>query len=155
MKLDTREAQEALRQMIADGRRCYPVESCGLVFEGPAGVRAEPVENVVDRYHAKDPERFSRTARTAYLMDPLKQLAAVEKAEAAGERLAAVYHSHADVGAYFSEEDRAQALSAGGEPLLPGVEYLVLSIRAAGCDVIKRFRFEGGTWEEHAVDLPT
>lgn len=145
---------ELLREMVAEGRRCYPNEACGLVFEGPGGVRVEPIDNAVDRYHAKDPERFPRTARTAYLMDPRKQLAALEKAEGAGERLAAVYHSHADVGAYFSEEDRAQALSAGGEPLLPGVEYLVLSVRAAGCDAIKCFRFEGGAWQERAIDLP-
>jgi [CysO sulfur-carrier protein]-S-L-cysteine hydrolase len=148
-------SESALQQMIAEGRRCYPNEACGLVFEGPAGVRVESVENVVDRYHAKDPERFARTARTAYLMDPRKQLAALEHAEAAGERLAAVYHSHADVGSYFSDEDRAQALSAGGEPLLPGVEYLVLSIRAAGCDAIKSFRFEGGGWLERAIALPS
>ncbi len=141
--------------MIAEGRRSYPNEACGLVFEGPAGVRVEPIENVVDRYHAKDPERFPRTARTAYLMDPRQQLAALERAEAAGERLAVVYHSHADVGAYFSEEDRAQALSAGGEPLLPGVEYLVLSIRVAGCDAIKCFRFEAGRWQETIVEVPT
>jgi [CysO sulfur-carrier protein]-S-L-cysteine hydrolase len=145
---------EALRQMIAEGRRSYPNEACGLVFEGPGGQRVEAIENAVDRYHAKDPQRFPRTARTAYLMDPRQQLAALERAEAAGERLAVVFHSHADVGAYFSEEDRVQALSAGGEPLLPGVEYLVLSIRAEGCDAILCFRFDAGTWQERAIALP-
>jgi [CysO sulfur-carrier protein]-S-L-cysteine hydrolase len=144
----------ALTQMIADGRRGYPNDACGLVFESPTGIRVEPIENVVDRYHAKDPERFQRTSRTAYLMDPRKQLVALEQAEAGGERLVAVYHSHADVGSYFSEEDRAQALSAGGEPLLSGVEYLVLSIRAAGCDAIKGFVFDNGAWRERSLALP-
>ncbi len=145
---------EALRAMVAEAERAYPDEACGFVFTGPGGARVEPIPNVVDRYHARDPERFPRTARTAYLMDPRRQMEALERAEASGERLAAVYHSHADVGAYFSEEDRAQALSAGGEPLLPGVEYVVLSVRSARCDDVRAFRHAGGAWSERAVPLP-
>ncbi len=144
----------ALAQMIAHAEREYPNEACGLVFEGPAGERVVAVANVVDRYHARDPARFPRTARTAYLMDPKAQLEALEAAEAAGETLAGVYHSHADVGAYFSDEDRAQALSAGGEPLLPGAEYLVLSVRGARCDALECFRYEQGTWKQRTLPLP-
>ncbi|MHB8419290.1 MAG: M67 family metallopeptidase [Myxococcales bacterium] len=145
---------EALIRMIAHAERDYPNEACGLVFEGSAGERVVPIANAIDRYHARDPERFPRTARTAYLLDPKAQLEALEVAELAGERLAAVYHSHADVGAYFSEEDRAQALSAGGEPLLPGIEYLVLSVRSARCDAIECFRHEGGKWLQRSLPLP-
>ena len=145
---------DALSKMIAHGERDYPSEACGLVFEGPAGERVVEVANVVDRYHARDPERFPRTARTAYLLDPKAQLEALESADAAGEKLAVVYHSHTDVGAYFSEEDRAQALSAGGEPLLPGVEYLVLSVRAGRCDALECFRYEGGRWLQRTLALP-
>ena len=146
---------ELLRGILAHAVRCYPVEGCGLVFAGPRGARALPVENALDRYHARDPVRFPRTARTGYLMDPLRQLEAFEAAEAAGEKLVAVFHSHADVGAYFSEEDRAQALGANATPLFPGVEYLVLSVRAAGCDAILGFRFAGeGRWLERTIALP-
>ncbi len=145
---------EVIAAMVAEAERAYPAEGCGFVFAGPAGRRAEPIPNAVDRYHARDPDRFPRTSRTAYLMDPRRQMEALERADAAGERLAAVFHSHADVGAYFSDEDRAQALSAGGQPLLPGAEYLVLSVRAGGCDRILAFHHEGVRWQETEIALP-
>ncbi len=145
-----------LRALISEAERCYPGEGCGLVFEGPAGLRVVPMENVIDRYHARDPVRFPRTARTGYFMDPRAQLAELERAEAQGEALRVIFHSHADVGAYFSAEDRAMALTEEGEPLQPGVEYLVLSVRAGRCDAIKGFRFEPeGTSFEREVDLPS
>ncbi len=145
---------EALRRMIEDVERAYPAEGCGLVFEEGGAVRAVPVENVLDRYHAKDPERFPRGSRTGYLLDPRRQLEAIEAAEARGGRLAAVFHSHADVGAYFSQEDQAQALSADGAPLLPAVEYLVLSVRVGRCDAIKAFAWDGRAFREREVALP-
>ena len=58
-------------------------------------------------------------------MEPWEQLAALEVAEQAGERLCAIFHSHADASAYFSEEDRTMALTDEGELLHPGVEDLV------------------------------
>jgi adenylyltransferase/sulfurtransferase len=144
-----------LRQLIAEAEARYPDEACGLVFEGPAGRRALVMRNVLDRYHDRDPERFPRTARKGYLMEPREQLAALEDAERAGERLCAIVHSHADVGAYFSEEDRAMALTDEGEPLQPGVEYLVLSVRGGRCDAIKGFRLEGrGRSTERDLSLP-
>jgi proteasome lid subunit RPN8/RPN11 len=50
-------------------------------------------------------------------MEPRAQLVALEAAELAGERLRDMFHSHADVGAYLSEEDRTMALTDEGEPL--------------------------------------
>jgi proteasome lid subunit RPN8/RPN11 len=136
--------ESLLRQLVSEGEVRYPDEACGLVFEGPAGKRALALRNVLDLYHARDPDRFPRTARTGYLLEPREQLAALEEAERAGERLCAIFHSHADVGAYFSEEDRGMALTDEGMPLHPGVEYLVLSVRGGRCDAIKGFRLEGG-----------
>ncbi len=144
-----------LRELIVEGEARYPNEACGLVFEGPAGRRAQAMANALDLYHARDPDHFPRTARTGYLMEPREQLAALEAAEQAGERLCAIFHSHADVGAYFSEEDMAMALDDRGEPLQPGVEYLVLSVRAGRCDAIKGFRLEGqGRSSERDLPLP-
>ena len=45
--------------------------------------------------------------------------------------LRAVYHSHCDVGDYFSEEDRLQATMGMGEqsgPAWEGCDYLVVSV---------------------------
>lgn len=146
---------DTLNAIIGHAERDYPNEACGFVFAGPRGERAVEIPNVVDRYHVRDPVRFPRTAQTAYLMDPKAQIEAMEAAEKAGEKLVVVYHSHADVGAYFSDEDKAQALSAGGEPLLPGVEYLVLSVRGRRCDALELFRYEGGgRWAQRSVPLP-
>ena len=155
MSAEVTYAEASLRAAIAEGERCYPVEGCGLIFAGAAGQRVVAMENVIDRYHARDPVQFPRTARTGYFMDPRTQLTALESAEAQGERLAAVFHSHADVGAYFSAEDKHMALTDEGEPLQLGVEYLVLSVRAGKCDAIKGFRFEtGGKTFERDVPLP-
>jgi proteasome lid subunit RPN8/RPN11 len=140
--------------LVAEAERCYPKEACGLVFEGPSGARVLAMENVIDKYHARDPERFPRTSATAYLIDPLKQLAALEAAERAGERLVSVFHSHVEVGAYFSQEDRAMALTEGGTPLLPDVSYLVLSVRGGRCDDLREFRFAGGRFDETVWPLP-
>jgi [CysO sulfur-carrier protein]-S-L-cysteine hydrolase len=142
------------RALVAEAERCYPKEACGLIFEGPKGARVVPMENVIDRYHERDPQRFPRTGATGYLIDPLRQLAALEAAERDGERLISVFHSHVEVGAYFSEEDRAMALTDGGAPLLPGVSYLVLSVRRGRCDDLREFRLADGRFEETVLALP-
>lgn len=144
-----------MRALVAEAQARYPLEACGLVFEGPTGVRVQPMENALDRYHARDPKRFPRTAATGYLLDPRQQLDALEQAAARGERLAAIFHSHIEVGAYFSAEDRALALTEDGIPLLPQVEYVVLSVRAQVCDEIKGYLFEaGGLCLERDLTLP-
>jgi proteasome lid subunit RPN8/RPN11 len=144
-----------LRDLVAEGEARFPEEACGLVFEGPKGKRAQAMVNVIDRYHVRDPNHFPRNARTGYLMEPREQLAALEAAERDGERLCAIFHSHVDVGAYFSKEDLAMAVTDEGEALYPGVEYLVLSVRAGHCDVIKGFKLEGGGRStEREVPLP-
>ena len=144
---------ELLRALIAESEARSPDEACGLVFEGPTGPRVQPIANALDRYHARDPNAFPRTARTGYFMDPKEQLAALEAAEQAGERLCAIFHSHVEVGAYFSDEDRAMALTDEGEPLQPGVEYLVLSVRGGRCDAVKGFKLLGGG-QSSERDLP-
>jgi proteasome lid subunit RPN8/RPN11 len=131
----------ALRAMAREGEARYPREGCGLVFVSPDGVlRVQPMENVLDRYHARLPDRFPRTSERGYLIDPRAQLEALEQAEGRGEALCAVFHSHVEVGAYFSEEDRAMAFGADGSPLFLGVDYLVLSVRGGQCDAVKLFK---------------
>jgi proteasome lid subunit RPN8/RPN11 len=126
----------ALTQSILDavaehGERDYPREACGLVLgpaEGPELVRVVPLANVQDRYHERDPERFPRDARQAFRVDELERMRVLEAAEAEGLVERALYHSHPDAGAYFSPEDRAAAVH-DGEPLMPGVVQMVVSVR--------------------------
>ena len=144
---------DALALAIAHCEATYPNEGCGVFLQAADGtVTARGMQNVIDRYHAKDPERFPRTSRTAYLFSPGEQLEVFEGADARGERVVAIFHSHADVGAYFSEEDRRLAL-VDGQPLLPGVDYLVISVRGRA-DALKLYRWHGDEFVESSIALP-
>ena len=52
-------------------------EVCGFVVLRSGALEVVPIENVADRYHARDPARFPRTSRESYLMDPRAQLRAI------------------------------------------------------------------------------
>jgi adenylyltransferase/sulfurtransferase len=90
----------------------------------------------------------TRTQRDGYVMDPKSLLDALDAAEGAGGRLYAIVHSHPDVGAYFSKEDKAKALDDSGEPLWPGVQYLVVSIRNGAFDGARAY-----TWDPERRDF--
>ena len=77
-------------------------------------------------------------------MDPKALLAALAEVEQGGGRLAAIVHSHPDVGAYFSREDREMALGGGTEPLWPGVQYLVISCKDTGVDAARLYTWDPG-----------
>ena len=94
----------------------YPNEGCGYVV-GPADAnevtRFEPLENLQDQYHAMDPVAHPRTARTAYVIHPLRFERAVSEGLASGMPVKVIVHSHADHDAYFSAEDVAFAIVDG------------------------------------------
>jgi [CysO sulfur-carrier protein]-S-L-cysteine hydrolase len=117
-------------------------EVCGFVVRRGGALHVEPIPNVADRYHAVDPERFPRTSRDSYLMDPKAQLRVHRELEAGGGEIAAVWHSHVETGAYFSAKDRADAV-VDGVPAVPGAEYLVLGVRGGRVTELKRFRWDG------------
>ncbi len=133
----------------------YPNEACGFVLgePGPEGalVRAVRARNVQDDYHARLPEEFPRTARTAYFIEPKEILRAFDDAKNSGLDVRILYHSHTDHDAYFSDTDRAAAMF-GDEPAYP-VDYLVVSVRDKRCKAIKLFRWgkEDKRFEEVAL----
>ncbi len=105
----------------------YPDECCGLLTVGADGLTVvHACENIQNKLHEQDPVEHPRTARTAYRMD-LQVLKIQTAAEDAGGNLSAVYHSHIDCDAYFSEEDQ-KAAQFFDEPAYPGVTYLVVSV---------------------------
>lgn len=131
----------------------YPDEGCGLILRTQDGRhRSVLMANAYDRYHARDPEHFPRTARTAYLFDPKEWLAVSEAVDRAGESVACVFHSHADVGAYFSAEDREMA-APDGFPVLPGVSYLVVAVDSGRARAAKLFWWNGDGFDEGSVSL--
>lgn len=115
--------------MKAHAERDYPVEACGVVLgSGAKLTKVVAMENVQDKYHARDPEAFPRTGRDAFRMNDLERMRVLDEASEAGLDERIIYHSHCDAGAYFSPEDRAMAVQDGIE-LTPGVVYVVVSVR--------------------------
>lgn len=107
----------------------FPKEACGLLVETETGAEVVRADNLQDRYHALDPEAYPRQAEQAYVLNPLL----LQQVEEAGNRVAAIVHSHCRVGAYFSDKDQADATSPFGEgPLYPGVDYVVLDAQEDG-----------------------
>ena len=125
----------------------YPEEGCGLIFDGPTGKRVLPMKNVYDKYHARLPDQFPRTNRTAYRMDELQLERAIEEAAKVGEHLVCIFHSHCDVGAYFSKEDSDMAAPDGLE-MRPGLRWLVVAVNLGKLDAYKVFTFTNGQFAE-------
>jgi proteasome lid subunit RPN8/RPN11 len=90
---------------------------------------------------------FPRTSRTAYRFEPREWLHVTEEAEQHGEQVICVFHSHGDAGAYFSAEDREMA-APEGEPLLPGVCYVVVAVDRGQATAARRYDWEEGSYQE-------
>jgi proteasome lid subunit RPN8/RPN11 len=122
-------APDELARVQAQAAAEYPAECCGvlLVREAPTPERLLlPCRNIQDELHGKDPVRHPRDSRTAYFIDP-QDLLTIGRREGQGYRVATIYHSHIDTGAYFSATDRQNAL-IDGEPAYPDAAYVVLSV---------------------------
>jgi proteasome lid subunit RPN8/RPN11 len=129
----------ALQTIYAHARSEHPNECCGIVYgprDQPIADRATACENIQNRLHAEDPARFDRDARTAYNMEA-RDIFALQKSLRGDVPAKLVYHSHVEVGAYFSDTDQAAA-AFDGEPAFP-VEYLVVDIGADGPRGAKQF----------------
>ncbi|HME94664.1 MAG TPA: M67 family metallopeptidase [Methylomirabilota bacterium] len=145
MILTSDELQRVRAQAVTE----YPAECCGVLLErtSPEPDRLlMPCRNIQDELHAKDPVRHSRDSRTAYFIDP-KDLLAIGRREGQGYRVAIIYHSHIDTGAYFSATDRQNAL-INGEPAYPDAVYVVLSVVDRRVDDVAAF-----VWDKSARDF--
>lgn len=125
-------------------------ERCGFVVRRDGALEVVAVENVADRYHARDPVHFPRTSRDSYLVDPGAQLRLLEELSAGGGGIVAVWHSHVEAEAWFSDKDRADAVVDGAQ-ILPEAEYLVFGLRGGKVTEGRRYRFVAGTFEEWRI----
>jgi proteasome lid subunit RPN8/RPN11 len=130
----------------AEGSYRTDEEACGYIT-GPVSDalfcdQAVPLVNLANKYHAVDPETYPRTGRTYFLIDPMKFAKAVKEGAANGRPVKILYHSHLDVGAYFSETDAAAATMGGDAPSYDGLFYLVTSVRGGSVDDHKLFRWD-------------
>ncbi len=119
-----------MNQIIVHAVQKYPDEACGFLM-GPKGrdlvTEFCPMKNIYNEMHARYPETYPRTARTAYLIDPGEQQKVFEKTASGPEEVKSIVHSHTDHDAYFSEEDQLVA-APWGEPSFPGISFVVVSI---------------------------
>jgi [CysO sulfur-carrier protein]-S-L-cysteine hydrolase len=133
-----------------EARRAYAAdeESCGFLV-GPAQSEAVvdgivPMVNRANALHRLDPESYPRTGRTYFDIDSMKFEGAIARGEAAGRPVKVLYHSHLDVGAYFSATDAEVAKMGQGEPPWD-LAYLVTSVRAGRVDDRKLFVWDAAS----------
>jgi proteasome lid subunit RPN8/RPN11 len=123
MKLNSKIIEKIYNHALQE----YPYECCGIITGSSDTQQVHLCENIQDRLHAEDPVRYPADARTAYMIDRSKFDGIVASAQEQGEHIIAVYHSHPEHEAYFSEEDVA-AQTVFGEPEFPDAVYVVVSV---------------------------
>ncbi|MFA5026779.1 MAG: M67 family metallopeptidase [Candidatus Methylomirabilota bacterium] len=133
MKRAPRHLLEAaqLAEIIRQAERGYPDEVCGAVIGRrgePAGTEVRPLPNIAGETAPFGPDGKPRSARSAYLVDPLAECRLLREIDDDGREILFLYHSHPDADAGFSALDRAMALTPDGDPWWPGVSYLVISV---------------------------
>jgi len=145
--------ETVLREIAAHARSTYPAECCGVVVDARDGhPRFVAIPNIAGTPEALGTSR--RGGRDGYVMDPKVLLETLTSAEEEGGGLRVIVHSHPDVGAYFSKEDKDMALGGGTEPLWPGVEYLVVSCRAGTVDDAKLYSWDPGRADFQEWQVP-
>lgn len=127
----------ALEQIYAHADRSYPEECCGFVF---ADGTVHLGSNIQNELHRKNPEMYLRSAANGYTFSVADTLM-MNKAFRSDNPVVVIYHSHPDVGAYFSDEDQDKALFMG-EPIYP-VSYLVVDVRQGKTQGSKLFAWDG------------
>ena len=122
---------------------CYdglPDEACGL-FIGPLGVDGAPLGSISEARPCRNADASART----YSVDPRDLLAAGRAAEARGEEIVGVWHSHTHTDAYPSPTDVRQAVD-------PMWWYVIVSLRD-DAPVLRAYRIVEASIVEHAVEL--
>lgn len=117
-----------VNEVCAHALESLPEECCGLVTGGGRWrhARVFRCRNEMTRLHGEDPVAHPRDGRTAFWMNERDYARARDQAEALGETVTAIYHSHVDYGAYLSELDVQWA----ERPLFPfpRADHLVVSV---------------------------
>ena len=143
-------SQEILQVMYKHAEETFPSECCGFLMgeKGKDNVNSvRRLKNMYDEHHARDPQTYPRTSRTAYSIEPIEILKIQREARSGTAELKAIYHSHVDVGAYFSDEDKRVA-TIDGQPAFPGVAYVVISARNGRSDGAALF-----AWDSEKCDF--
>jgi proteasome lid subunit RPN8/RPN11 len=128
---------QALQAIYRHAAETYPEECCGFVF---ADARVHCGENIQNQLNQLDPEVYRRSAANGYTFAVADTLL-LNRSLRGDNPVRVIYHSHPDVGAYFSREDEDKALFLG-QPIHP-VAYLVVDVRAGQAQGAKLFEWSG------------
>jgi proteasome lid subunit RPN8/RPN11 len=134
-----------LNELRSHALETWPEECCGLLVGDAPGrfESAHRCRNDMTRLHRQDPITWPRDGTKAFHMNEIDYLRVREQAEASGERVTGVYHSHVDAGAYFSELDQVYVR----QPLFPfpDAQHIVLSVLEGRVRDVALFRIDAGS----------
>ncbi len=119
----------------------YPDECCGIITGKDDIQTVHICENIQNIMHAEDPARFPRDARTAYFIERTEFDKIISSSINNGETVIALYHSHPEHEAYFSEEDVA-AQTVFGDPEFPDALHVVISVMDNKIHDLKCFKWD-------------
>jgi len=129
----------------------YPEECCGFVVERDGVLSVVRITNIQNQMHAQHPEEFPRTAAMAYTMGP-EELPIRLGHDRGVLTIHAIYHSHPQHAAYFSDEDK-RAATPLGDPSYPDAAHVVLSVIDGRVRDVKAFRWDPAARDFLAVAL--
>ena len=128
-------ARALLDEIVAHAVRDAPDECCGVIAARAGAVTAvHATENVV-----ASPFRFE--------IDGLALMRLIDRFEADGDELAAIYHSHTRSQPYPSQTDLNFAA------LWPGVEWLIVGVSKDAEPAVRTYRIEGGRIAEAELEV--
>ena len=123
-----------LDEMIVNCLGAYPNEGCGLLT-------GDPASGTVTAVH---PTANLAASGRVYTVDPREHLLIGRAAEAEGQAIIGVFHSHTHTDAYPSPTDVAQAPD-------PSWHYVVVSLRHEEASV-RCYRIVDGQISEEAIE---
>jgi proteasome lid subunit RPN8/RPN11 len=143
-ELDKYLTTDTIREIYALAIDQYPKECCGLILQ--QGIH--PCQNIQDQLHQTDPINYPQNATKAFTFCSQDALFLGRNIDSENP-VKIIYHSHPDVGAYFSNTDKTNALY-DGQPIYP-VDHLVIDVQTNGVICSKLFRFSQGEYALIAI----
>jgi proteasome lid subunit RPN8/RPN11 len=134
-------SRDVYLQMVAHCFDGLPLEACGLLAGPP---QREPGGDTATATACYPTANAANSARV-YTVEPRDFLRADRDAEAHGNEILSVFHSHTHTDAYPSPTDIAQAPD-------PGWHYVIVSLRDV-VPVVRSYRIVGGKITEEPVVL--
>lgn len=143
MKAVRRHAEEA-----------YPFECCGALLYIDGKMEARQFKNAQNENPMDDHEGAVRSAETAYRVSPEDEKRLHQELAGRAE-LAAIYHSHPNAAAYFSEMDKHAAMAGGAWDFPAYPDHLVVSVMEGEAREARAFSWDEETAEfvERAVEI--